>query len=207
MNGIYVRVSKGTGQDIASQKPDLDRWAAAQSEESKVYPDERTGKTMDRPGFSRLMDDCRAGKIKTVVVWRLDRLGRTAKGLTALFEDLRAMKVNLISLKDGLDLATPAGRMMANVLASVAQYETEVRAERIHAGLEVAKANGVKLGRKPLAEGERAKRIKVTPEQEAIVSRLKSEGKGVSAIAKTTGLSRPTVYGIIQTADRQPAQA
>jgi DNA invertase Pin-like site-specific DNA recombinase len=193
---IYKRVSKGTGQDTKSQEPDLDRWAAAQSEPVKVYVDKQTGKTMDRPGFNKLMDDVRAGKVKTVVVWRLDRLGRTAKGLTALFEDLQARKVNLVSLKDGLDLATPAGRLMANVLASVAAYETEVRAERIHAGLAVAKAKGVQLGRKPGAG--LGKRIKVLPEQEAIVKRLHAESQGVSAIARTTGLSRPTVYSIIQ---------
>ena len=142
------------------------------------------------------MDDVKTGKIKTIVVWRLDRLGRTAGGLTALFDELKALKVNLISLKDGLDLSTPAGTLMANVLASVAQYETEVRAERIHAGLAVAKANGESLGRKPSADGK-GKRIKVTTEQEAIVKRLKDEGQGVSAIARTTGLSRPTVYSII----------
>ena len=193
--GIYMRVSKGNGQDLGSQKPDLDRWAAAQTEPVTFYTDKQTGKTMDRPGFNRLMADIATGKIKTVVVWRLDRLGRTAKGLTALIEDWSKAKVNLISLKDGLDLSTPAGRLMANVLASVAAYETEVRAERIHAGLEVARANGVKLGRKP-GDGK-GKRIVVTPEQEQIVKRLKSEGQGVSAIARTTGLSRPTIYSIV----------
>ena len=161
-----------------------------------MYIDHQTGKTMDRPAFNRLMDDVKTGKVKTIVVWRLDRLGRTAGGLTALFDELKALKVNLISLKDGLDLSTPAGTLMANVLASVAQYETEVRAERIHAGLAVAKANGKRLGRKPTPDGK-GPRIKVTTEQEAIVKRLKSEGQGVSAIARTTGLSRPTVYSII----------
>ena len=112
-----------------------------------------------------------------------------------LFDDLVTRKVNLVSLKDGLDLSTPAGRMMATVLGSVAQYETEVRAERIHAGLAVAREKGVKLGRKP-GEGL-GKRIKVTEEQEAIIKRLKSEGESVSAIARTTGLSRPTVYSVI----------
>lgn len=63
------------------------------------------------------------GEVSTIVVWRLDRLGRTASGLTKLFDELRARKVNLVSLRDGLDLATPAGRLMANVFASVAQYE------------------------------------------------------------------------------------
>ncbi len=196
-HAIYARVSKGKGQDVASQKPDLERWAAAQAETDTVkwYTDKMTGKVMDRPAFNRLMADVKAGKVKTIVVWRLDRLGRTAKGLTALFDELREFKVNLISLKDGLDLATPAGRMMANVLASVAQYETEVRAERIHAGLEVAKANGVKLGRKP-GDGL-GKRLKVTDEQQAVIHRLKSENQPVAAIARATGLSRPTIYTVI----------
>jgi DNA invertase Pin-like site-specific DNA recombinase len=156
-----------------------------------------TGKVMDRPAFNELMADVKRGKVKTIVVWRLDRLGRTAAGLTALFDDLKAAKVNLISIKDGLDLSTNAGTLMANVLASVAQYETEVRRERITAGLAVAKANGKRLGRKPSADGK-GPRIKVTAEQETIVKRLKSEGQGVSAIARTTGLSRPTVYSIIR---------
>ena len=195
--GIYMRVSKGTGQDLGSQKPDLDRWAAAQTKPVKFYTDAQTGKTMDRPGFNKLMAHARAGNVKIIVVWRLDRLGRTAKGLTALFEDLRVLRVNLVSLKDGLDLETPAGRLMAGVLASVAQYETEVRAERIHAGLEVAKANGVKLGRPKQVGDGKGKRIKVTTEQEQIVKRLKDEGQGVSAISRTTGLSRPTIYSII----------
>jgi DNA invertase Pin-like site-specific DNA recombinase len=193
---IYMRVSKGRGQDTASQKPDLDRWAAAQSEPCKFYTDASTGKTMDRPGFNRLLEDIQTGKVKTIVVWRLDRLGRTAKGLTALFDDLQAAKVNLVSLKDGLDLATPAGRLMANVLASVAAYETEVRAERIFAGLAVAKQNGVVLGRKPTPDGK-GKRLKVKPEQEAMILRLKAEGAKIAAIARATNLSRPTVYGII----------
>src|SRR4051794_41613382 len=97
---------------------------------------------MDRPGFNRLLADIEAGKVDRVVVWRLDRLGRTAKGLTALFDDLLARGVDLVSLKDGLDLETPAGRLMANVLASVAAYETEVRAERIMAGAAAARGGG-----------------------------------------------------------------
>ena len=107
---IYLRVSSRS-QDTQSQEPDLRRWAEAQAGESPVrwYRDKFTGKTMDRPGFNRLVADVEAGKVARVVVWRLDRLGRTAKGLTALFDDLLARGVDLVSLKDGLDLETPAG--------------------------------------------------------------------------------------------------
>lgn len=189
---VYLRVSSSK-QDTASQVPDLECYVAAHGLEATTYRDSASGKTMDRPGFERLMAAVRMGKISTVIVWRLDRLGRTASGLTALFDELRARKVNLVSLRDGLDLETPAGRLMANVLASVAAYETEVRAERIHAGLEVARANGVRLGR---PEGVHT-RIKVTDEQAEQVAALKSAGETVSAIARATGLSRPTVYAIL----------
>ena len=192
---VYLRVSKGRGQETASQEPELKRWADAQGDDVRWYTDRQTGKTMDRPGFNRLMQDVAEGKVKTIAVWRLDRLGRTVKGLVDLFEDLQRRRVNLVSLKDGLDLSTPAGRLMANVLASVAAYETEIRADRIHAGLEAAKASGKRLGPAP---GSRiGKRLKVTPEQEAIARRLKAEGGSVAAIARATGLSRPTVYSII----------
>ena len=120
-----------------------------------------------------------------MVVWRLDRLGRTAKGLTALFDDLVNRKVNLISLRDGFEMAMPAGRLMANVLASVAAYETEILAQRVIAG-QAALEKGKHLGRRP---GIRT-RIKVTPEQEQLVKRLKDEGRGVSAIARSTGLEQ-----------------
>ena len=127
---IYMRVST-RAQDMAAQEPDLKRWAAAHDDSVVWYRDTFTGKSMDRPGWNKLTDAVHSGKIAKVVVWRLDRLGRTAKGLTALFEELAQKKVNLISLRDGIDLHTAAGRLMANVLASVAQYETEVRAERV----------------------------------------------------------------------------
>ena len=147
---------------------------------------------MDRPGFRRLTADIEAGLVETLVVWRLDRLGRTAKGLTCLFEDLVRCKVNLISLKDGLDLVTAAGRLMANILAGVAAYETEVRAERIVAGQAAARLRGVRWG-----GSRKGRRLKVTAEQVAAIRRLRAEGEDVAAIARATGLSRPTVYRVL----------
>ena len=191
---VYLRASSRS-QGLESQRPDMERWAAAQGLPVHYYADKASGSTMERPDWGRLWRDVQAGHVATVACWRLDRLGRTAKGLTALFDDLRERKVNLYSHRDGLDLATPAGRLMANVLASVAQYETEVRSERQMAGIAEAKARGVRFGR-PVAEG-RAKRIKVRPEQEAAVRRLSGEGRGKAEIARTVGLSRPTVYAIL----------
>jgi DNA invertase Pin-like site-specific DNA recombinase len=148
---------------------------------------------MDRPGWKHLEADIAAGKVSALVCWRLDRLGRTASGLTALFESLLGRKIGLVSLKDGLDLSTPAGRLMANVLASVAAYENEVRSERIIAGQEAARAAGKRWG-----GSVKGRRVKVTAEQTATIARLRQEGKKVTAIARATGLSRPTVYSILR---------
>jgi DNA invertase Pin-like site-specific DNA recombinase len=188
---IYMRVSS-KAQDTASQEPELKRYATAQEGEAVWYRDTFTGKSMDRKGWNRLMEAVRAGSVSRVVVWRLDRLGRTAKGLTALFEELIQRKVNLVSLKDGIDLNTPAGRLMANVLASVAQYETEVRAERVLAGQAVARAKGKTWG-----GSDKGRRLKVTDEQVMTIRRMAGEGAKVAAIARATGLTRPTVYAYL----------
>lgn len=188
---IYLRVS-GNGQDTKSQEPDLKRWAAAQDSPVKWYRDKATGKNMDRPGWGKLEAAIRRGQVSAVVVWRIDRLGRTAKGLTALFDELRERKVNLVSLRDGLDLSTPAGRLMANVLASVAQYETEVRGERVRAGLAVARANGKRWG-----GSLPGKRKRVTETQERAIRQMYKTGESKTAIAAALGLSRPTIYSVL----------
>lgn len=189
---IYSRVSS-KNQDLKSQRGDLKAWAAGQKRLPVVwYTDKFTGKTMDRPGWSKLQAAVERGDVAAVCCWRLDRLGRTAKGLTALFADLQERKVNLESLREGINLSNPAGRMMANVIASVAQYETEVRAERIRAGIAAAKAEGKTWG------GRKAgTRIKLTVEKERTIRTMKKAGEGVSAIARAVELSRQTVYGVL----------
>lgn len=190
---IYLRVSSKS-QDVASQEPELRRWAAQQEGEVRWYRDRFTGKTMERPAFTRLLRHVRVGEVQQVAVWRLDRLGRTAKGLTALFDELTELNVRLVSLRDGLDLSTAAGRLMANVLASVAAYETEVRAERILAGQAAARAKGKTWG-----GSEKGRRIKVNDEQIRLIHWMKAEGEKVAAIARATGLSRPTIYDVLKT--------
>jgi DNA invertase Pin-like site-specific DNA recombinase len=191
---IYVRVSTRR-QDTRSQEPELKRWieAYADGRDVKWYRDRATGKTMDRPGWKRLETGIDAGRVSKLVVWRLDRLGRTASGLAALFEKLTARKVGLVSVKDGLDLSTAAGRLIANVLASVAAYENEVRSERIVAGQAAARAAGKRWG-----GSKKGRRLTVTREQVTAINRLKREGTAVTAIARTTGLSRPTIYSVLE---------
>lgn len=187
---IYVRVSTKS-QDQRSQISDLEKWAKSQDGEIVWYRDKFTGKTMDRPSWNKLVTAMESGAVSKVVCWRLDRLGRTAKGLTALFEDLTNRKVGLFSLKDCLDLTTPAGRLMANVLASVSAYETEVRQERVLAGQAVARERGKTWGgSKP------GRQITLTNEQKAQV--LAMRGQKIAIISRTVGLSRPTIYRIFR---------
>lgn len=190
---VYERVSSKQ-QDTRSQRPDLVRWCDAYCDEEEAlwFTDTMSGKSMDRPGWKKLDAEMQVGAISKIVVWRLDRLGRTAAGLTALFEDLQRRGIGLVSVRDGLDLSTAAGRLMANVLASVAAYENEVRAERIRAGQAAARANGVTWGgSKP------GRRLKVTDEQVETIRRMELAGESKAAMARATGLSRPTVYSVL----------
>lgn len=189
---IYVRVSTRQ-QDFRSQEPDLKRWADSQSGNIKWYRDKATGKRMNRPSWNELESAIRMGKVDQVVVWRIDRLGRTVSGLSSLFDEFQQRNINFVSLKDGIDLSTSAGRLMANMLASVAQYETELRGERVAAGQAVARAKGKRWG------GSKAgKRKKVSPTQEKAILAMKSAGESITAIAKAVGLSRPTIYDVLK---------
>ena len=121
----------------------------------------------------------------------MDRLGRTAKGLTSLFDDLIRWKVNLISLKDGLDLVTPSGRLMATILA-VSRPTRPKSGQRGSSLVRLPGMCGVHWG-----GSVRGRRIKVTVEQTISIRCLRSEGQEIAAIARGTGLSRPTIYRIL----------
>ena len=190
---IYVRVSSKQ-QDTRSQEHDLRRWAEALGDDQCVvwYTDKSTGTNMNRPGWRKLEADIRAGRVSKLVIWRLDRLGRTVLGVTQLIEELRQHKVNLVSLKEGFDLETPAGRLMVNMLLSFAQFETECRAERQLAGIEAAKAAGKSWGgSKP---GRTTNRI---AERAETVCRMRADGESVTRISKLLQISRPTVYKLL----------
>ncbi len=189
----YLRVSSKT-QDTKSQEADM-RAHAAKEAGSVWYKDKFTGKVLSRPGWEKLWTDVLAGKIDKIVVWRLDRLGRTVSGLSRLFEELQERRVGLVSLRDGLSLDSPAGRLMAHVLASVAAYETEVRHERQQSGIEEARLkNG---GRCPWGGRKLGTRVKVTKEVENAIQGMRKDGRAIAEIARVVKISRPTVYAVL----------
>jgi len=190
---IYLRVSNTNGQKFDSQIDDLNRWIEIHKPKKLGwYKDKFSGKTMERPGMQKLMGDLQQGKLNSIVCWRLDRLGRTASGLTKLFDDLRQYGCNLISVKDNLDLSTPAGRLNANIIASVAAYETEIRAERVKAGQQAAKNRGKRWG-----GSKKGVRKRKTVGKAKSVQALLRQGLSKAEISRTVGLSIPTIYSII----------
>ena len=193
ITAVYLRVSSES-QKEASQLPDVEAWEARNADKNVVrYPvDKFTGKTKKRPGWMQLEADIDAGKIGTLVVWRTDRLGRTMAGLAALYEKLIALGVNFISLTEGFDLNTPAGRLTAHVVGAAAEYELEVKGERQRAGIGVAKSKGVYKG------GKKGRRVACTAEKEAAVIALRNSGMRPRIIARQTGLSKDTVYRVLR---------
>lgn len=192
ITAIYVRVSS-TSQTTRSQIPDLKRWVKAHGLKVKVYTDKMSGKTMDRPAWNKLQAAMDSRRVSKLVVWKMDRLGRTAAGLTALFDYLIERKIGFVSVTEGFDLSTAAGKLVANVLASVSEYENSVRSERIRAGQQVAMASGKKWGGSVKGVLHTA-----TERQAKAIIKMKAEGEKIAAIAEVTGLSRPTVYRIIE---------
>ena len=193
---VYVRVSTNQ-QSTRSQTQDLRRWVEAQDPRQLGqviwYEDKATGKNMDRPGWQKLQAAIDSGSVSRLVVWRLDRLGRTASGLCKLFEDLQEKKVRLVSLMDSIDLGTASGRLIANVLASVAAYETEIRGERVRAGQQAARAAGKKWG-----GSRKGRRVKVTDEKIRAIITMKARGEKIAWIARTVSLSRLTIYRVLE---------
>ena len=188
---IYVRVSTNQ-QSTRSQKRDLVRWAEAHDKEVVRYEDKATGKNMDRPQRKKLQQAMNRGHVRELVVWRLDRLGRAASGLCKLFEELQEKNIRLVSLMDSIDLGTASGRLIANVLASVAAYETEIRGERVRAGQQAAWAMGKKWG-----GSRKGRRVKVTDEQIRAIMTMRRQGEKIAGIARAIGLSRLTVYRVL----------
>ena len=113
-----------------------------------------SGAKDSRPALDRLVNDAKRRQFDTVVVWRLDRLGRNLRHLITLLEELYAMGVAFVSLHEGIDATTPAGKLQMHILGAIAEFERARIAERAKAGLARAKANGRRLGRPRLVVGE-----------------------------------------------------
>ena len=161
---------------------------------SKVFSDVMSGARDDRPGLADLMAYVREGD--TVVVWKLDRLGRNMLHILQTVRELTARGVTLVSVTDGIDSSTPAGRMMIGVLGSLAEYERELIQERTALKRAVSRTNGTKFGRPRKVDDA---------EHIATARRMKADGHTAKDIAKYLGVGRATLYRYL--ADPTPNDA
>lgn len=146
---IYARVSTSIGQSPEMQLAELREYATRRG--FKVvgeYVDEGvSGSKESRPELNRLMADAHRRKFDAVLCWKIDRFGRSLRHLVNALADLDAYQVAFISLKDNLDLSTPSGRLMFQIVGAMAEFERALIQERVRAGLKNARAHGKPLGR------------------------------------------------------------
>jgi len=137
-------------QTTENQLLELRAYAQQRGWTPTEYLDEAvSGTKASRPALNRLMADAKAGRVDLVVVWRADRLGRSLLNALVTIADLDARGVQIVSLREGFDNQTPAGRLQMQIVLAFAEYELESIRERIKAGLSRAKAQGTTLGRRP----------------------------------------------------------
>ncbi len=173
----YVRVSK------REQNPDLQRNELEAAGCGKIFEERISSRVESRPQLEAALDYCREGD--TLVVWRLDRLGRSIKELLALVESLQGRGIGFRSLRESLDTTTPGGKLVFHVFASIAEFERDVIRERTMAGLEAARARGRKGGRKPVMNKKKL----------TLASRLmKDRETPIGEVCEAVGVSRATLY-------------
>ncbi|MDN4638833.1 recombinase family protein [Agreia sp. PsM10] len=179
----YTRVSTA-GKDPQLQVNSL---LSTGVQKRDIFSDVTSGSktAASRPGMQRLVDYAEAGD--TVVVWRVDRLGRSLIDVLNSVNGLREAGINVRSISDEIDPATSTGRLMLNMLATLAEYERELIVERVNAGIAVAREAGNRFGR-PKSDPT------VVAERLAIVAQARSAGKTAAEAAQLVGWSRATFY-------------
>lgn len=144
---VYARVST-FDQTVENQLRELHQFIEARGWQARDFVDEGVSGAKDRrPALDRLVGEAKRRRFDVVVVWSLDRLGRSLRHLVVLLDDLQALGVGFVSVREGLDWTTPTGRLQAQLLAMIAEFERARIQERVKAGLARAKAQGKRLGR------------------------------------------------------------
>ena len=191
---LYLRVSTKNGQTTDNQRLELEKAAEQRGWEIvAAYEDAGISGAKgrnERPALNQMLNDAARHKFNLVAAWSVDRLGRSLQDLVAFLSELHALKIDLYLHKQGLDTATPAGKAMFGMLGVFAEFEREIIAERIHAGLARAKEHGTKSGRpigRPRGLGKKGERLRTK------VRRLRKQGQSQQAIADDLNISRTTV--------------
>lgn len=172
----YIRVS------TIDQNTDLQREALNRLECAQIFEDKMSGMKGKRPGLTKAMKALKSGD--SLVIWKLDRLGRSVMNLVSLVTEMRARGVHLISITDNIDTNTPMGRFAFHIMCAFAEMEKELNLERTLAGLAAARAKGRIGGR----------RAKMTPTVVEQAERLIKKGIDRKQLALLYDVSLPTIY-------------
>ena len=173
----YARVS------TIEQNPNLQTDALGLAGCQKIFIDKISGTTAQRPELDKLKEQLRAGD--TLVVWRLDRLGRSLKDLIEWVAYLDAQQVSLKSLQESIDTATPTGKLIFHIFGALAEFERNLIVERTNAGLAAARARGVKGGRKKKLDAS---------QQKTAQTMYDSRKHSIKEICQTLAITKPTLY-------------
>jgi DNA invertase Pin-like site-specific DNA recombinase len=179
---LYARVSTLNNQDPEMQLSELREYAARRGWQIvEEFTDQGvSGCKESRPALNRLMSDACRRRFDAILVWKIDRFGRSLKHLVNSLAELAALGVAFISLRDNLDLSTPSGRLMFQIIGAMAEFERALIQERVRAGLRNARSKGKKLGRP---------RVVVDASQ---IASLRAQGRSWSQIRDETGVSKGT---------------
>ena len=183
---LYARVSTLNNQDPEMQLAELREYAGQRGWEIvEEFTDQGiSGCKESRPALNRLMADACRRKFDAVLVWKIDRFGRSLKHLVNALAELAALGVSFVSLRDNLDLSTPSGRLMFQIIGAMAEFERALIQERVRAGLRNARAKGRRLGRP---------RVVVDASRVAL---LRANGRSWSQIQTELGVSKGTAQRV-----------
>jgi len=184
--GLYARVSTNDQQTLAMQSRAMREYAARRGWTIHMQVREVNSGAAKREARERLLEAARRREIDVVLVWRLDRWGRSVTDLLATLQELEHLGVGFVSLTEALDLTTPGGRAMAGLLAIFAEFEREILRERTRAGLAHARENGKRLGRPATAAVHAAE-----------IRKLHRAGASKSEIARRLKIGRTSVRRIL----------
>lgn len=177
----YARVSTD------DQNLDLQNDALTQAGCERIYRDKASGAKAERPGLKRAFDDIRTGD--TLVVWRLDRLGRSLKDLIARAEILEHKGAGLKSLQEAIDTESSGGRLVFHMFGALAEFERNLVRERTQAGLIAARSRGRLGGRRKTLSTEKRRHV---------VELYRSRAHTVQEICRLMGISKPTLYAYVE---------
>ena len=190
--GLYARVSTQDQQTLPMQNRAMREYAARRGWTIAMQVKEVGSGAAQRQRREELLEAARRREIDVVVVWRLDRWGRSVTDLLATLQELEHLGVGFVSLTEALDLTTPAGRAMAALLAVFAEFEREILSERVRAGLAHARQNGRRLGR-PITAALHANQV----------HKLHRSGVSKSAISRRLSIGRTSVRRILAAQPKQ----